>query len=167
MTTKMALFPFWVFGKPVMKSILTLSHFHSGIGNGLRVPADLWCSTLTRRQTSHSAMNCVISLFILVHQNLWRRSRYIFVLPGWIERCVSCASLIISCLRFLFLGTTICFPKKTIHLLSVEKHLATPLAMFSLIRRTPRERLWATMIGPQGLVSPPRWKEIHEEQSRD
>src|SRR3954470_12397558 len=81
-TTKMASFPFWVFGKPVMKSILTLSHFHSRIGNGLIVLAGLWCSALTRCQTSHSAMNCAISLFIRVHQNLWRRSWYIFVLPG-------------------------------------------------------------------------------------
>src|SRR4051812_34496240 len=47
-TTKMASFPFWVFGKPVMKSILTLSHFHSGIGKGLRVPAGLSCSALTQ-----------------------------------------------------------------------------------------------------------------------
>src|SRR3954471_23991931 len=99
-----------------------------------------------RRQTSHSATYRAMSLFILVHQNLWRRSRYIFVLPGLIERGVSWASLRMSCLRSLFLGTTKRFPKNTVPLLSVEKHLATPLAMFSLIRRTPRARLWATMI---------------------
>src|SRR4051794_7405609 len=48
--------------------------------------------------------------------------------------------------RHLFLGTTKRFPKNTVPLLSMEKHLATPLAMFSLIRRTPSARLWATMI---------------------
>src|ERR1044071_3380445 len=41
-----------------------------------------------------------------------------------------------SCLSSLFLGTTKRFSKKTVPLLSVEKHLATLLAMFSLIRRS-------------------------------
>ena len=53
--TKMASWPFYDQGKPVKKSISILSHFHSGIKSGCRVPAGLWCSALTRRQTSHSS----------------------------------------------------------------------------------------------------------------
>ena len=164
----MASFPFWVFGKPVMKSILTLSHSHLGIGNGWRVPTGLWCSALMRWQTSHSATYRATSIFILVHQNLWRRSRHIFVLPGWIERGVSWASLIISLLRLCFRGTTKRVPRKTTPWSFMEKYLATPLAMFFLISRIPlyhfSGRLWCDL---QGLVSPPGWKGSHEEQSQD
>ena len=129
-----------------MKSIPILSHFHSGIAKGWRVPAGRWCSAFTRRQTSQFAIYWAISLFILVHQNLWRRSWYILVLPGWMVRGDSWASLRINCRRCWFLGTTRRFSKYTTPWSFVEKQLAPPLAMFSLILDIPLSRFWAAMI---------------------
>ena len=36
-----------LFGKPVIKSILIVSHFHSGMGSGYNNPVGCWCSALT------------------------------------------------------------------------------------------------------------------------
>ena len=61
-TTKIALFPLLVLGNPVMKSILILSHFHSGIARGWRVPAGRWCCFNT---TTNVAISNVLSDFSL------------------------------------------------------------------------------------------------------
>ncbi|MFS7943686.1 hypothetical protein Hanom_Chr06g00503161 [Helianthus anomalus] len=40
-------FPFLVFGNLVMKSIVTISHFHSGSSGCCSKPDGFWCSALT------------------------------------------------------------------------------------------------------------------------
>src|SRR3954471_22117583 len=84
-TTQIESYPDLVLGSPVMKSIPTLSHFHSGTGNGCSNPAGFWCSAFTRLHTSHRAICSAMSPFMLFRQNLSFRSIYIFVLPGCME----------------------------------------------------------------------------------
>ena len=47
MTTKMESFLFLLLGRPVIKSILITSHFHSGMGNGCSNPEGCWCLDLS------------------------------------------------------------------------------------------------------------------------
>jgi hypothetical protein len=53
-----------VLGNPVIKSIVTTSYFHSGIGKGCSNPAGCSCSALTFWHYIHLAMYSTISFFI-------------------------------------------------------------------------------------------------------
>ena len=146
MTTKIASLPFWDLGRPVTKSIWILSHFHSGIGSGCRSPAGFWCSALTRRQTSHSSIYRAMSCFILDHQYFWRMSRYILVLPGWIERGVSCASFITFSVISSNRGTTMRSLKYKVPSSPSEKSLDFSKARSFFIRSTWASLAWADLI---------------------
>jgi hypothetical protein len=78
-------FPFCVRGSSVTKSMPISSHFHSGTGRGCNRPAGFWCSAFVRWQVSHRATYCAIFFFIPLHQYLVLRSRYILVVPRWME----------------------------------------------------------------------------------
>ena len=74
MITHIALFPLGLLGRPTTKSMVILSHFHSGIGSGCSSPAVLWCSALTCWHTRQRTTNRAISLFIPCHQKCCLRS---------------------------------------------------------------------------------------------
>ena len=83
--TQTALFPYGLRGKAVTKSMVILSHFHTGIGNGCKSPAGFWCSALTCWHIKHRDTYRAISRFIPFHQKCVFRSWYIFVPPGCME----------------------------------------------------------------------------------
>jgi hypothetical protein len=45
--TQIASFPLFPLGSPDTKSIVIISHFHLGIGNGCNSPVGFRCSTFT------------------------------------------------------------------------------------------------------------------------
>ena len=92
-------------GKPITKSIVIYSHFHSGIGSGCRSPEGFWCSTLTCWQVKHFDTYSSTSRFILSHQKFLFTSLYIFVPPGWMVSRDLCASSRMSLLRLSSSGT--------------------------------------------------------------
>ena len=54
-------------GRPVIKSILIVSHFHSRMGSGYNNPAWCWCSALTCRHSRQWAKYS--TTFFMFHQN--------------------------------------------------------------------------------------------------
>ena len=52
-TTQIESYPDLVLGNPVIKSMPSLSHFHSGIGIGCSNPAGFWCSAFTLSGIHH------------------------------------------------------------------------------------------------------------------
>lgn len=92
--------PLGVLGNPTTKSMAMSSHFHSGMRLGWSNHPGRWCSALICWQVRHSATNRAIPDFILGHQYLSLRSRYILVSPGWQEYVVWCFSL-----RIVFLSS--------------------------------------------------------------
>lgn len=105
--THIAFCPLADLGNPTTKSVAIFSHFHSGMSNGFNNPAGLWCSALTYWHTMHFATNEPILLFIFLHQNVFRRSRYIFVPPGCMAYGVEWAFSNISFLKTSSFGTQI------------------------------------------------------------
>ena len=79
--TQMALQPRGEFGSPLTKSIVIFSHFQSSIGRGCSSPTGLRCSALTCWHYRHRDTNSTISFFMLGHQNVSFKNRYIFVSP--------------------------------------------------------------------------------------
>jgi hypothetical protein len=71
-----------------------------------------------------------ISIFILVHQNLYFRSWYILLLPGWRENLDKCASSRICCRNSWSFGTTRRFLNQRIPSSSIRKHRAFPVITF-------------------------------------
>ena len=91
--TQIASCPSWEQGNPVTKSMVTQSHFHSGISKGQSSPAGFWCSALTIWHVRHFFTNIATSDFIPDQKYCRFRSWYIFVLPGCmanLERWASC-----------------------------------------------------------------------------
>ena len=83
--THIASWPFFVLGRPTMKSIVIWSHFHSGISSGCSSPPGRWCSVLTFWQVRHLATYSATYFFIPDHQNHSFKSWYILVAPRWTE----------------------------------------------------------------------------------
>ena len=60
--------PLAVLGNLVTKSIVILSHFHSGMSKIWSVPAGFWCSVLTYRHVRHLTTKSTTSIFMPFHQ---------------------------------------------------------------------------------------------------
>ena len=88
--TQMVSCPLKVHGKWVTKSMEMLSHFHTGISKGCRIPSGLWCSTFAFWQVRHADTNWATSFFIPYHQKVSLRSLYILVMPGCRLRRLLC-----------------------------------------------------------------------------
>src|SRR3954465_15492837 len=74
MTTKIASCPFLVGGNWVMKSIVTTSHFLSGIGRGYNIPAAFWYDGLFLWHSSHEFTYSLVSLTSVGQKNCLRIS---------------------------------------------------------------------------------------------
>ena len=120
-----------VFGRPTTKSIVILSHFHSGMGILWSVLLGLWCSYFTCWQFGHLATKSTMSRFILLHQKCFFRSRYILVAPGCIEYLELCASVRIVLIKSSTRGT---------HTLP-------------LILKTPSSSICASLASPHNTIS--------------
>ena len=99
--TQTLFFLLLVLGNPITKSILTWSHFYSGISKGCNNLAGFWCSTFTCWKIWQLATYWAMSLFISLHQNCLFKSWYILVLPWWIVYFALWSSI-----RSLFLNST-------------------------------------------------------------
>src|ERR1043165_8186635 len=66
--TQIMSWPLVVLGNLVMKSIVILSHLHSGISGCWSKPDGLWVSALTFAQVKHCATYAAISLLKFGHQ---------------------------------------------------------------------------------------------------
>lgn len=89
------------------KSIVTCSNFHFRMGRSCRRPLGLWCSALIVGQVRHWETNSIVSFFIPGHQKWQLKSRYIFVLIGWIDNLNAWASFRTSNLSSRSLSTHI------------------------------------------------------------
>ena len=128
-TTQIESYPHRVLGSPVIKSMSSLSHFHSGIGIGSSNPGGFWCSAFTLWHTSHTTTYSAISFFIPVHQKRSFKSTYILVFLGCIEYGESWASWSINFLISALLGTNTRSSNHKVSCSSSRK----PLAFYSLI----------------------------------
>ena len=66
--TQMASWSVWARGKPMVKSIVVYTHFHSDMGKDWRVSMGFWCFVFTYWHTKHLDTNSTMSLCILDHQ---------------------------------------------------------------------------------------------------
>ena len=82
-TTQIPVLPFFDLGKPSMKSIETLSHFHCGTSKGWSKPPGFFCSALTCWQTKHWKTNSTALFFIPAQKKTLFMSLYILSPPGW------------------------------------------------------------------------------------
>lgn len=101
------LFPFLVLGKPSMKSIDIISHFHYGTSKGCNKPTVFCWSPFTCWQIAHPLTKAAISFFMPFHQKTFFISLYIFEIPRWILGLERRLSNKTYCFKSLKCGTQI------------------------------------------------------------
>ena len=73
------------FGRPIIKSILIVSHFNSGMGIGCNNPVGCWCSALTCWYYMQWAKYSATSFFMLGQKKYFLIMVIIFWYPGCLE----------------------------------------------------------------------------------
>ena len=84
-----------VLGRPMMKSILMISHFHFISSIIWSKPLGLWCCAFTWWQFEHLETNSAMPFFVTSNQYTYLKSWYIFMELGWIDYLALWASSMI------------------------------------------------------------------------
>ena len=93
----------WDLYKPLMKSILIISHIHLGSFILWSKPLGFWCSTFSCWKSGHIATNSAMPLFILLHHYTSLKSQYIFMEL----RLMECLELWISSMILTWSSSTL------------------------------------------------------------